>query len=53
MGRNRNINVSYNQPRYVKPYTGVHLFWDVVLTLITGGFWLIVVLIQFLRRNSR
>lgn len=29
------------------------LILDVVLTLLTGGLWLIVILIQFLRRNTR
>lgn len=28
------------------------LILDVVLTLLTGGLWLIVILIQFLRRNT-
>ena len=28
------------------------IFWDVVLTIITGGLWLIVLLIRFLKRNS-
>ncbi len=37
----------------VKPYTTLHLIVDIVLTFLTGGLWLIVILIQFLRRNSR
>ena len=28
------------------------LLFDVFMTLITGGFWLIIVLIRYLRRNS-
>lgn len=39
--------------RSKKPYTTGRLILDVVLTLLTGGLWLIVILIQFLRRNSR
>ena len=39
-----------SRPR--KPYTGVNLFIDVALTILTGGLWLIVVLIRFLGRNS-
>jgi hypothetical protein len=35
-----------------KRYTGLHLLVDVVLTLLTGGLWLIVIVIQYLRRNS-
>jgi hypothetical protein len=37
----------YNQ----KPYTGWHLFWDVVLTCVTGGLWLIVVIISAVGRS--
>jgi hypothetical protein len=29
------------------------LFFDVAMTILTGGLWLIVVLIRFLGRNSR
>lgn len=36
-----------------KRYGVFGLFWDIVLTLLTGGGWLIVILIVFLRRNSR
>lgn len=28
------------------------LLLDIILTLVTGGLWLIVIVIQFLRRNS-
>jgi hypothetical protein len=31
---------------------GFGLFVDVLLTFLTGGLWLIVVLIRFLRGNS-
>ena len=30
-----------------------HIFLDVILTILTGGAWLIVVLIRYLRNNSR
>lgn len=33
-------------------YTGANLLLDVFLTFITGGLWLVVIFIQFLRRNS-
>jgi len=36
-----------------KGYGVGSLLVDVVLTLITGGLWLIVILIKFLRSNSR
>jgi hypothetical protein len=36
-----------------KKYGLGRLFLDVFLTVITGGAWLIVLLIIFLRRNSR
>lgn len=39
--------------RSVKKYTTVHLLVDIVLTFLTGGLWLIVIAIQFMRRNSR
>lgn len=29
-----------------------HIFLDVILTIFTGGAWLIVILIRFLRNNS-
>lgn len=32
-----------------KHYTGFHLFIDFVLTLLTGGLWLLWILIRFLR----
>jgi len=38
---------TYNQ----KPYTGAHLLLDVALTLITGGLWLIVVVISAIGRS--
>lgn len=36
-----------------KKYGLGRLLLDVFLTVITGGAWLIVLLIIFLRRNSR
>jgi hypothetical protein len=35
-----------------KPYTGGLLVLDLVLTLITGGIWLLVVLFRELWRRS-
>lgn len=35
---------------YQRPYTTLHLWVDVGLTLITGGGWLIVVIISALGR---
>lgn len=32
-------------------YSTFHLLIDVLLTLVTGGLWLIVVLFQYLNRN--
>lgn len=34
-------------------YTGWHLCWDIVLTLLTGGLWLIVIIIAAIGRSSR
>lgn len=39
--------------RNKRRYVSGKLILDVVLTLLTGGLWLIVILIQHLRRNSR
>lgn len=35
-----------------KHYGFFHLFFDFVLTMLTGGLWLIWILIRYLRRNS-
>ncbi len=35
-----------------KQYGFWHLLFDVLLTIVTGGLWLIVVLIRYLGRNS-
>lgn len=35
-----------------KPYTGGLLVLDLVLTLVTGGFWLLVVLFREMWRRS-
>ena len=36
---------------YSKPYSFMHLCFDVVMTILTGGLWLIVVVIQYLRTH--
>ncbi|MGK3955281.1 hypothetical protein ACLKOZ_03720 [Arthrobacter sp. R4] len=36
-----------------KTYGFGSLLLDVILTLLTGGLWLIVILIKFMRSNSR
>ncbi|WP_263428241.1 hypothetical protein [Arthrobacter sp. NicSoilB8] len=36
-----------------KSYGFGSLLLDVILTLLTGGLWLVVILIKFLRSNSR
>lgn len=36
-----------------KSYGFGSLLLDVVLTLLTGGLWLVVILIKFMRSNSR
>lgn len=33
-------------------YSGGKLFLDIILTLCTGGLWLIVPLLRVMRRNS-
>jgi len=35
-----------------KPYTGGLLALDLILTLITGGFWLLIVLFRELWRRN-
>lgn len=35
-----------------KKYGTGHLIFDVFMCLITGGLWLIVIVIKYLRRNS-
>lgn len=35
-----------------KPYTGTLMIIDILLTLFTGGFWLIVVLFRELWRRN-
>ena len=39
--------------RKKKHYGFGNLLVDLFLTLITGGLWLIVILIKFMRSNSR
>ena len=36
----------------MKPYGFWHLVLDVMLTVVTGGLWLVVLLIRYLRKNS-
>lgn len=36
-----------------KSYGFGSLLVDVVLTVVTGGLWLIVILIKFMRSNSK
>lgn len=36
----------------MKKKGGLGLFMDVLLTFLTGGLWLIVLFIRFLRNNS-
>lgn len=36
-----------------KPYGFGSLVVDLLLTLLTGGLWLIVILIKFMRSNSK
>ena len=36
----------------MKKYGVMQLLLDVLLTLLTGGFWLVILLIRYLRRNS-
>lgn len=36
-----------------KHYGFGSLLLDLILTLLTGGLWLIVILIKFMRSNSR
>jgi hypothetical protein len=35
-----------------KPYTTGRLLVDIALTFFTGGLWLIVIFIRFMRTNS-
>ena len=36
----------------MKSYGFWHLVLDVMLTVVTGGLWLVVLLIRYLRKNS-
>ena len=36
----------------MKKYGMVQLMLDVLLTVVTGGFWLVVIVIRYLRKNS-
>jgi hypothetical protein len=51
--RNQSRHKEKTMGRKTKRYGFGSLLLDVILTLITGGFWLIVVLIKFMRSNSR
>jgi hypothetical protein len=35
----------------MKKYGVGHLLFDVFMTIITGGFWLLVIIIQYLRTH--
>lgn len=37
----------------MKKYTTANLIVDLLLTLLTGGLWLIWILIRFLRSNTQ
>lgn len=43
-----NINVNI---RARKQYSTLHLLFDVLMVFLTGGLWLIWLLIRFLRNN--
>ena len=36
----------------MRRYGFFRLLFDVILTIATGGFWLIVILIKFMRSNT-
>lgn len=36
-----------------KRYSFLHLLWDFFLVMITGGLWLIWIVIKYLRSNTR
>lgn len=37
----------------MKKYGFWHLVFDLILTICTGGLWLVWILIKFLRSNTR
>lgn len=37
----------------MKKYGFWHLILDLILTVVTGGLWLVWILIKFLRSNTR
>lgn len=37
----------------MKKYTTVNLIVDLLLTLLTGGLWLVWIVIRFLRSNTK
>lgn len=41
------------EPYYRRRYTTGHIFVDFILTLLTGGLWLLWIIIRFLRSNTR
>lgn len=34
-----------------KHYSTMHLIWDLILVFLTGGLWLIWIIIRYLRNN--
>lgn len=50
MARSRTINVNYNT-RNKKRYGFWNFVFDALLTVLTGGLWLIVVFIREMRKH--
>jgi hypothetical protein len=46
----RNRNMSRNRGR--RHYSKTHTLFDFVLVILTGGLWLLWILIRYLRSNS-
>lgn len=49
---NNETHVHYHVDKR-KKYTFLHLLFDFVMTMLTGGLWLIWIFIRFMRSNSR
>lgn len=45
--------MSRHYDRRRKQYGLIHLLVDVILTLLTGGLWLIVIAIRYMGSNTR
>lgn len=50
--RNRTMIRSMSRRRGRKHYGFIHLLFDFVLTILTGGLWLLWIFIRFLRSNT-